>query len=514
MRKKDPTSAKPEDEDLAKFDLLFENSPVGIIQVDSNLNFIDANPTFCSWLGYTIDELRTKSVFDVTYSKDLERTKTESHKFKSKEFVLNRFQKRYLKKDGSVVWGQVTSRSFSSGKGYSIFSSIEDITTIKKFEAELVGQRNFLRENYECFRTLFDFSPYPYVVFDEGGVVDCNHAAAQMLGFSIKSDLIAKNLMDFSPEVQPDGSNSIARNLEIEASVEYSSLQRFEWLYRRTDGRGFMVEVTLTKILLNQKNVRLVMWKDLTQIKANERALVLSAKMSSLGEMASGVAHEVNNPLAIISGKTENLIKKVANGTVTQEQLRDDLDKIKTTTLRIAKIVKGLSSFSRNSENEPMEISRITTIIDDTLELCRERFRLANIELRVNCEDVQFESRPTQISQVIMNLLSNSYDAVSNLPQKWVEISVKQIASKIQIKFTDSGNGIERKIVDKMMEPFFTTKEVGKGTGLGLSISKGIVDGHGGTIKYDITSQNTCFIIEIPTSQEQASKPTQTKKAA
>jgi signal transduction histidine kinase len=234
----------------------------------------------------------------------------------------------------------------------------------------------------------------------------------------------------------------------------------------------------------------------------NEHKLMQSAKMASLGELAGGIAHEINNPLSIIIGRTQILKQKLEDakiGEIDPGACMQNLEKIEDTAALIAKIVKGLSSFSRKSDQDPMTKTSFNKIIEYTLELCQERFKNESIKLRVSFNaDVEVQCRDSQIAQVLMNLISNALDAIQHLPEKWIDISVS--ASKTQVKFaiTDSGKGIPPNVVEKIMQPFFSTKEAGKGIGLGLSISKGIVEEHNGTLKYDDSSLNTRFVLTLP----------------
>lgn len=243
--------------------------------------------------------------------------------------------------------------------------------------------------------------------------------------------------------------------------------------------------------------------QDITTEVLAQHKLVQSSKMSSLGEMAGGIAHEINNPLTIISGKVWQIKSKIEKGNIEPEKIIESLDIVAKTTDRIAKIIKGLRSFSRNSENDPMEVIILTQVIDETLELCRERFKNHSIELKLDLmPQLMIKGRSAQLGQVLMNLLNNAHDAVLNLPEKWVELHVTQVQQIIKITVTDSGHGIANNVVQKMMQPFFTTKDVGKGTGLGLSISKGIIEDHGGKLYYSGITGNTQFVIEIPAHSE------------
>lgn len=236
-----------------------------------------------------------------------------------------------------------------------------------------------------------------------------------------------------------------------------------------------------------------------TQRREMEAKLITSSRMSLLGEMAGGIAHEINNPLTIIKGKVSQLKRHVLqNGQIDSEAF-NGLGIIENTVDRISKIIKGLRAFSRNAEDDPMLDTKVSLILDDTLTLCQERFKNNNVSLQIlTDEDFSFPCRPTQMSQVLMNLLDNSLYALQALPEKWVQISTKVSETQFTISVVDSGEGLPEKIIDKLMQPFFTTKEVGVGTGLGLSISKGIIESHGGTLKYDRSSTNTRFVIELP----------------
>ncbi len=224
-----------------------------------------------------------------------------------------------------------------------------------------------------------------------------------------------------------------------------------------------------------------------------------SAKMSALGEMAGGVAHEINNPLAIISALSEQVRRKISDDTMDKNTAIEKLAKVEATAKRIAKIVKSLKSFSRNGDLDEMVETAPSQIVADCLDLCLERFKNQGVEVRsVIGDDSPIMCRPVQISQVLLNLLNNAYDAIESVSEKWIMISVDNENGFIRISITDSGAGIPAQVAEKIMQPFFTTKEVGKGTGLGLSISKGIIEQHKGKFWYNAQSANTQFIIELP----------------
>lgn len=239
-----------------------------------------------------------------------------------------------------------------------------------------------------------------------------------------------------------------------------------------------------------------------SQLETTKAKSLASAKLASLGEMAGGVAHEINNPLAIISMNAAQLKELIDDPEVTKDELKLFVEKIQKTTMRIDRIVKGLKSFARGGELDPFISTSIKSIIENTLELCSEKLKKHTVELRLkNIIDVSVECRESQIGQVLLNLISNGVDAIDKQQDKWIEVELKDLDGYIVLDVTDSGKGIPDEVAEKIMQPFFTTKDVGKGTGLGLSISKGIIESHKGRFRLDRKCANTKFSILLPKLQ-------------
>jgi signal transduction histidine kinase len=239
---------------------------------------------------------------------------------------------------------------------------------------------------------------------------------------------------------------------------------------------------------------------DVTETREKEIQMLHISKMSSLGEMSAGIAHEINNPLAIILGKAQHLKLMLAKDRPAFDAVMKGVEVIEQTSNRIARIVKGLQIFSRDGNRDSYEKKSIRDLIEDTVSFCHARFRSHGTELRIDPvpENLSIECQSTQISQVILNLLNNAFDAVQDLEEKWVRVEVVDQGERVEIRVSDSGNGIPPEIAKKILEPFFTTKEVGKGTGLGLSISLGIVKSHQGELKLDRSQPHTTFTVNLP----------------
>lgn len=286
-----------------------------------------------------------------------------------------------------------------------------------------------------------------------------------------------------------------------------------EWTYVRKDGTQFPVKLTVTPIFdeLNNLVGFVGVGEDLTDQKLLAKTVedqkiqfVHNAKMTSLGEMAGGVAHEINTPLTVILNKAKNAKRSILNADMKIEEVIRDLDKIESTSLKIAKIVNGLKRFSRNADRDQKLSTSLLNIIEDTLELCQEKIKFGQIKIEFKGNwDIFIACKASQISQVFLNLISNSIDAIENLEAKWIELKIENNDDQVFITLKDSGKGIDFAVVQKLMQPFFTTKEVGKGTGLGLSISKGIIEDHGGTISYVSDESHTTFLLTFPINKSE-----------
>jgi C4-dicarboxylate-specific signal transduction histidine kinase len=225
-----------------------------------------------------------------------------------------------------------------------------------------------------------------------------------------------------------------------------------------------------------------------------------ASKMSVLGEMAGGIAHEINTPLATVKLLIAQIQFELEDVIPDLEKLSSHLKKIEDTADRMAKIVQGLKTFARDGSLDPMESVSAGLIVEETVTLCAEKIKIHNIELKVVCSTAALTvcCRTVQICQVLLNLISNAHDAIVDLDLKWIEISVEENTNWIEFKVTDSGKGISKENLEKVFQPFFTTKEIGKGTGLGLSISLGIVKSHHGQLFVDNQCPNTCFVLRLP----------------
>lgn len=227
-----------------------------------------------------------------------------------------------------------------------------------------------------------------------------------------------------------------------------------------------------------------------------------SSNMASLGEMAGGIAHEINNPLMIISGSSSVIERLILKEQVDKEKIIKHLHKIQETSQRASKIIKGLKTLARDGMADPKETVTLKEVIDDVFSIIKTKLNHKEVTLHFDAENKNLDRSlmlyRVQFSQVLLNLISNSFDALMELDERWIKIEVTEDGNGLKLAFIDSGPGIPPEVEAKIFTPFFTTKPVGKGTGLGLPLSYAIVDKCGGKFYYDRSKGNTCFVIELP----------------
>jgi signal transduction histidine kinase len=235
-------------------------------------------------------------------------------------------------------------------------------------------------------------------------------------------------------------------------------------------------------------------------IEDQQLQLASASRLTAIGELSGSIAHEINNPLSIISGYTELIIRFMRNEDVDRERVLQTCEKILQTTHRINKTVLGLRKLARDGAHDPMEMADLKESVEDAIAICSESLHHDGIELRLKFpeERVVCLCRPLQIAQVLLNLIQNARDAVQSLETRWIEIELKPQADAWLLLVKDSGVIQDPNVLNRIGQPFFTTKPAGKGTGLGLSISRKIMSSHGGSIELDRKASSTTFVMKLP----------------
>ena len=244
------------------------------------------------------------------------------------------------------------------------------------------------------------------------------------------------------------------------------------------------------------------------ELRDKQEQLVQAGKLATLGELTTGVAHELNNPLNNIGLFVGNAIDLIEHGLTDEEQIIRQLRHATQQVGKATEIITHLRTFGRAApvSREPIALRQV---IERALALMREQLRLRGIDVVVELgsREPVVLGNPIQLEQVFINLLTNARDAVANSPRKAIRISASVDSEAVELAFADTGHGIPTGLERRIFDPFFTTKEVGKGTGLGLSITYGIIKEHGGTISVVSPSGvGATFVIRLPLASPDTQK--------
>jgi C4-dicarboxylate-specific signal transduction histidine kinase len=240
------------------------------------------------------------------------------------------------------------------------------------------------------------------------------------------------------------------------------------------------------------------------ELRDKQEQLVQAGKLATLGELTTGVAHELNNPLNNIGLYIGNVIDRVHLGQLDTEQVLADLEKAMDQVRKATEIISHLRTFGR-AATITVERVDMDDVIERALSLMHEQLRLRAIEVELDLspDELVVLGNPIQLEQVFINLLTNARDALAEAPERRIRISSRLEGEEIQIVLADSGPGIAAEIQSRIFDPFFTTKEVGAGTGLGLSITYSIVKEHGGEITLADSPEGARFDIVLPLGGEE-----------
>jgi PAS domain S-box-containing protein len=473
----------------------FENAGISIALVDNAGRLVKCNPALQKFVGYSEAELREMSIADITHPDDMQTDWSLYQELMEGKRDHYEIEKRYFHKNGEIKWGRLTVsvvRGADQQPQYSI-GMVEDVTEYRQREQKLREQAALLDKAQDAIlvRNMEDVVLY----WNKGAERLYGYTADQAVGRKIK-ELIYKN-----------------KEASVLSEARSALFSKGEWhgeISQVTkDGREVLVEArwTLMRDEQGQPHSVLAINTDITERKKLESQFLRAQRMESIGTLAGGIAHDLNNVLAPILMSCELLELEVK-----EPELRDVVTIIKTGAKRGAELVKQVLTFARGVEGRRLALQP-KHLIHEVEQMMRETFpKSIQVRVLLSPDLPMVSGDPTQLHQVLLNLCVNARDAMPmggqltlRAESVWRDENQamsgahSQAREYVVIRVADSGTGIAPEIREKIFDPFFTTKEVGRGTGLGLSTTLAIVKSHDGFMNVaSEPGQGSTFEVYLP----------------
>jgi PAS domain S-box-containing protein len=491
-----------------KYRRIVQTSNEGIWAMDSNYLTTFVNQRMADMLGYTPVEMIGRRVDTFMFPEDLGDHSVRMEARKQGEGGV--YERRFRRKDGGDLWTIVSATALrdAEGKFTGSFGMFTDITERKQAEAEI-------RDSEERNRRLVEALP-DAIIFRSGGLITyANPAAVKLFRANRMEELIGKRYLELvHPDDRAESTERVRKNME-ENWIAPPREHRLIAL----DGQVVEVVSTGVPVKIRGGTQTFGVFRDITEQKKShqekeklEAQLQQAQKMEALGTLAGGIAHDFNNILSVIIGSSELLELKE----VVEDSSRQTLDNVLQASQRAKELVRQILAFSRHAKQEKILLN-FKSIIKETLEFLRASLP-SSIQIRQYLDPAAgtIMADPTQMQQILMNLCTNAGHAmekdggVMQINLANVTLNAEDVrfypdlepGGYVRLTVSDTGHGMEPSVIQRIFEPYFTTKELGKGTGLGLAVVHGIVKAHNGMIKVDSeVGKGTTFNVFLPRAE-------------
>ena len=486
---------------LEEYKLILENSPHSLVFVSGDGKILDVNPAFCEMLGYSKEELIGKNFISITHPEDIAKSKEFEEEILSGRKTGGYLEKRYIHKNGRIVWALLFTRLIRDENGNPKYfvTHLEDITERKQREAKLLLQSEIINSVYAAC-----------IVLDKYGKVEFwNKTAEKILGWTAE-EILGQSLKDIFlfPKSILEQIISITKNdqfikNEIKGYTKSGETKIFGSIINKLKASEYISEDKIMILLV-----------DLTEKKLLEEKLMQAQRVETIGMLAGGIAHDLNNCLTPIKMGTELLSQKVSD-----DKCLELLSKIEKSVDKGISIVRQILTYGRGVKEEKERVN-LNYLVSEIKNIIMITFP-PDIDLVVKKDNNLWDiwGERTKLHQAILNLCVNARDAMPEggkltINTANIELNGENIKSipnakpglYVLLEVSDTGSGIPPEILDKIFMPFFTTKESGKGTGLGLFIVKKVVEEHNGFIQVSSRpNEGTTFSMYFPAETKRLS---------
>jgi PAS domain S-box-containing protein len=482
-----------------KFRSFIEHAPDGVFIMNKAGKYLEMNEAVSAITGYQKEELTEMTLHDLISDTNKENWNSFLQKFFNTGTAHAELTFRH--KNGKIRWCTLDGVKLSEDQ-YLCFS--KDITQNK-------AAADALMKSEEKYRTLLNASPEGIIIIDMKGIItDVSEIGFELYGSDLPGEMIGKHIFRFVPvELRNKFREIYSKTLE-EGLMQSIELQ----LYNKNK-IPFISEISTTLIQGKggESIAFMIVIHDITHRKKMERQMIHNDRMSTLGEMATGIAHEINQPLNTLSILFDNMLLAASKeDSLPKSYLEKKTEKIYDNIFRIKNIIDHVRVFSRSQDDAILSLFDVNESFTNAISMISEQFRHKLIEIEIETKDSlpQVYGNTYQFEQVILNLLINSKDAIEEREEladqpigKRICIRAYQSSKQLIIEVKDNGIGIEPEELEKIVLPFYTTKEAGKGTGLGLSITFGIIKEMNGEISFQSEPNlGTTATIKLPVGKE------------
>ena len=475
-------------ESEANYRFLIDNIPNIVFRgyADGSLDLYDDKVETMTGYKKELFASRQMNWFDLILEEDrpLARQKFIDALKSNKSYIR---EYRIRRKDGEIIWIEACSKIVCDEDGNINFitGSFLDVTERKRSEYAL-------HESEQKYRSLFISGPNPIFVLDRETltILDASPSAEETYGY-YKDELIGRNFEELGTFEYENESLSLVESGNWTDSCVFS--QRIK--HFRQGGEPFYVEVKACPTSYQGRPAIILAASDITEIIEKDAQLFQTSKMTTLGEMSAGIAHELNQPLNAIKIGSDFLKKQIENcRPIPSNELHQVVSAVSIQVNRASEIIQSLREFGRKPDFRKEKVD-VNATIKDVMKIIGQQLSLQNIKVVYDLDDSAppILANKNRLEQVVFNLVTNARDAILNQTRTPENSGDNVIAistwseqrTHLNITISDTGTGIPEKNVQKIFEPFYTTKEVGEGMGLGLSITYGIIRDFGGTIKVE-----------------------------
>ena len=487
------------DIELKQVKLLLQKMPVMAQCMNGEGDLEYVSDLWLETMGYEREDVLGKKNRDFLADSDLVRFEEAFEKLNQEGFCKN-LDYRLKTKSGRLVdvCFSATAIKDESGQVVRIFATLANNTTSN----ETRRKNRQLSERLNLALDASKIGIWEWKV-DEDKLI-WEDQMYEVYGCS-KEDF-SHDYEDWKKRIHPDDQEKV--NDEVQKALAGKASLDTE--FRVTDSTGKIRYIRSRAIVTNDSKGRPIRmvganWdvskekELLEELKAEQIKMLHAARLASVGEMAAGIAHEINNPLMVIKTKVEFFKQLLESNNSDRSQHLEIASKVDAMVNRIAAIVTGLKNFSRQGFSTKLKEESLGKIIDESLDFFMTKLSDEGVHINFDEFDrnIRIKTQPLLLSQVILNLIQNARDAIYTQQEPWIRLSAARVGTHVEIRVTDSGSGIPEELQERIFNPFYTTKAMGKGTGLGLSLSKSIIESLQGRLTLDKESPNTCFVIRL-----------------